>query len=97
MKNIDPKNIASKFAKNLGWIFLAAFGFLLALEILEINTSAQIILNANREPAGIVKEKGVRINFDSYNQVVKRIQEADAFQPAGGNIQNPFHPPQTGQ
>jgi len=92
-KNINfsgIKDILAKFFKNLSWLFFAFFLLLLVFEVLEIKTSVGIILNINQEPTLQTKEKGVRINFDAYNQVVNRIEAATNFQPSGGVIRNPF-------
>ena len=90
MKKIDIKSLANKVFKNSSWLFFAGFLVLVLFEIFEINTSVQIILNFNREVPPVNKEKGVRINFDNYNQALLKIQRADTFEPTGGVSRNPF-------
>ena len=85
------KNLAHKFVKNLSWLFFAAFLLLILFEILEINSSLQIILAVDQESTGIISDKGVRINFKNYNLVVDRIEHSDSFEPTGGITKNPFY------
>lgn len=84
------KDLGDKFVKNLNWLFFAIFLFLLVLEAFEINSSAKIILDFNNRPEAAITDKGVRINFDNYDQIAKRIQQSDSFQPTGGITKNPF-------
>lgn len=89
--NFDFKNLAGKFAKNLNLLFFAVFLILLVFEILQINTSLQMILKFRREPQTLAsKEKGVRINFEDYYQVVDRVERAKTFQPTRIIVKNPF-------
>ena len=71
-------------------LFFAAFLVLVLFEIFEINTSLRIILDVNQEPEALKNARGVRINFDNYNQVVGRIEQADTFEPANNIGKNPF-------
>jgi hypothetical protein len=95
-KNINLKLSGIKIsaagvAKSLGWVFLGAFLILVVLEGFEINRSVQLIYAAGEEPPLVSQEKGVRINFDNYNDVVNRIEQAPNFVPTGGIYTDPFH------
>ncbi len=87
---IGLKNFAVRLTKNLRWVFFVIFLILAVFEITEINNSVQVALQAGKEPVAASKEKGVRINFDDYNRIVQRIQEAQYFQPTGGIAADPF-------
>ena len=84
------KNFFSGLVKNLRWVFFAVFLIMLALEIYQLKNSYSIIANINQAPAAAGSEKEVRINFDNYDKVANRIQQAAAFQPTGGVTKNPF-------
>lgn len=84
------KNFSGKAVKNLSWLFFAVFLGLLVLEIFEIQNSTAIIFGVNQAPPVAGVEKGIRINFDNYNAVVGRINQASAFTPSGGISKNPF-------
>lgn len=86
----SAKAFLSKSLQNLAWLFFAAFVILAIFEIFELNASLQIVLKATKEPPAPPSEKGVRINFDNYDQVVKRIDDSATFRPTGGVGQNPF-------
>jgi len=81
---------ASNLTKNLAAIFFAGLILLLILEAFELNNSVRLILGSGQEPPLVTQEKGVRINFDNYNEVVKRIEQAPDFQPMGGITKDPF-------
>ena len=84
------KNFFSGLVKNLRWVFFTVFLIMLVLEIYQLKNSYSIIVNINQAPAVAGSEKEVRINFDNYNQVVNRIQQAATFEPTGGITKNPF-------
>jgi len=86
------KDFFAKSMKNLSWLFLAILFILLVFEFFEIQNSINIIVNINQEPVAVNTPKGVRINFDTYGEVVKRIQDAVAFVPTGGVTKDPFNP-----
>ena len=89
--NLDGvKNFLGSLIKNLRWLFFAAFLLMLVLEIFEVKNSFSVVSNINQAPLVAGHEKQVRINFDAYNQVVNRIQQAATFQPTGGVTKNPF-------
>ena len=88
--HLDFKLLLGKLAKNAALGFLALLFLILAYEVLEIKTSVGVVLNAGREPALVSHEKGVRINFEAYNQVVKRIEGANSFRPQSFVTANPF-------
>ncbi len=89
--NLDSlKASSTRFFDNFGYVFFVAFLILICLEIYEIKNSVNIVLDFRREPPPVATEKGVRINFDSYNQAVKRIEQSAVFQPTGGITKNPF-------
>jgi hypothetical protein len=90
---ISLKDSAAKLAKNLSWLFFAIFLLLLVFEVFEIKNSADIILNVNQPPAAVNPEKGVRIDFKAYDQIVSRIQNAQNFAPSAGVTKNPFGVP----
>ena len=92
---VNPKKLLVKFNRNLSWLFFAALVALIVLEVFELNKSAQMILKFNQEAEITNKPKGVRINFDDYSFIVKRIEEAENFKPLGGITKNPFNPGQT--
>ncbi len=89
--SINPKHFLVQLTKNLSLLFFVVFIILLIFEAIQIKKSVDIILNFNEEAAPMVAVKGVRINFDNYNQVVKRIQDAENFRPTGGIRRNPFN------
>ena len=82
-----------KFLKNLSWMFFAAFLVLLVFEFFEVKSLVKLVLSVSQPPAPFSSQKGVRINFENYNQVVGRIQQADSFVPTGGITKNPFKEP----
>jgi len=84
------KDFFSGLVKNLRWVFFAMFLVMLILEIYQLKNSYFVIADINRAPAAAGSEKEVRINFDNYNQVVDRIQQAATFEPTGGITKNPF-------
>ena len=93
LKNIKLSSLklpVSSLTKNLGWVFFGVFVLLAVLEAFEINSSVQIILESGQEPPLITAEKGVRINFENYNDIVTRINKAPDFEPTGGITNNPF-------
>lgn len=91
LKLTGIKISAAGIAKSLGWIFLAAFVVLIILEGFEVNRSVRLIYAAGQEPLLPSQEKGVRINFDTYDEIVSRIEQAPDFVPTGGIYADPFH------
>lgn len=84
-------SIEKKITNNLGLVFLLMLVTLLILEGLTIQNSVHMILNSNPQVQQVTA-KGVRINFDVYNQVTARIDEAAVFQPSRAQLNNPFTP-----
>src|SRR5580700_3844896 len=87
------KDVGAKFGKNLSWLFFAAFLLVVVFEIFEIKNSVDIALNVNQAPIAVQTQKGVRINFDAYNQALSRIQEAQNFTPSATTTPDPFSVP----
>ncbi len=81
-----PKNLFG----NVGPLLVIALIALVALEVWVVKNSASIILAANAKPTGVTLVTGERVNFTSYNEVVKRIQDAGVFLAEPGNPPNPF-------
>jgi hypothetical protein len=91
LKNLRLNGWLSGLAKNLSWLFFAAFLLLLVLEAFEVNHSVQIILSANHNPPETVQQQGVRIDFTDYNSILQRIEQAPNFTPtASSSMPNPF-------
>jgi hypothetical protein len=85
------KDFLTKLSKNLAWIFFGVFLLLVLFEIFEINSSVQIFINFNKNSTPPpVKDKSVRINFENYDAVVKRLENGNNFTPTGGVTKNPF-------
>jgi hypothetical protein len=84
------KDFWAKLVKNLNWLFFAGFLVLLVMEFFKLQTSVSVIMGVNQAPLNTVTQKGIRINFDGYNQAVARIQQASTFTPTGGITNNPF-------
>lgn len=89
IKLSDLKAYLSAASKNLGWVFFIVFIILLVFEGLEVKTSLGIVSNLNQQPPIASSQRGVKINFETYQQIVKRLQSAQNFQPTGG-ILGPF-------
>lgn len=87
------KNFSGKLVKNLSWLFFAIFLVLLVFEFFKVQNSVAVINSINQEPPLVGVEKGIRINFENYNQVVDRIQQASIFRPTDGITKNPFAVP----
>lgn len=84
------KNLLQRLSKNLSLLFLTLFLLLVIFEILEIQKSFNIVSNFRQEPQVVMNNSGVRINFEGYDKVVKRIQDSQIYQPPGGVEINPF-------
>ncbi len=84
------KDLAVRTVKNLSWLFVFIFFVILILDAIRIKNSVQVVLNIHTEPASVVKEKGVRIDFTNYDKVAKRIQNGLGYQPKTEIISNPF-------
>lgn len=84
------KDFSAKLVKNLNWLFFAGFLVLLVMEFFKLQTSFLVIMGINQASPNTVIQKGIRINFDGYNQAVARIQQASTFQPTDGITNNPF-------
>ena len=84
IKLSDLKAYLSAASKNLGWVFFIVFIILLVFEGLEVKTSLGIVSNLNQQPPIASSQRGVKINFETYQQIVKRLQSAQNFQPTGG-------------
>jgi hypothetical protein len=87
---IALKNNFNKLGKNFSWLFYLILIIVLAFEVIEVQKSVEIMLESKREPAVMVKDKGVKINFDDYNAVVKKIENGQIYQPPQNNVSNPF-------
>ena len=87
---IAIKNNFSKLGKNFSWLFYLIFVVLVVFEIIEIKQSVEIVLASRQEPEVVIKDKGVRINFESYNVVVKKIEGGQSYEPPQDYVRNPF-------
>lgn len=90
MNMFSLKDLAVRTVKNLRWLFIFIFFIILILDVIRVKNSVQVVLNIHTEPEPIVKEKGVRINFENYDKVIKRIQDGKNYQPKIEVIVNPF-------
>ena len=91
IKNLGFNGLIARLAKNLSWLFFAAFLLVLILEAFEANQSVQIILSANKVSTPVVQEPNVRVDFTDYNIILQRIQQAPNFSPsASSSMPNPF-------
>ncbi len=84
------KDLAVRTVKNLSWLFIFIFFVILILDVLRVKNSVQVVMNINTDPALVVKEKGTRIDFLSYDKVVSRIREGKGYMPKIDVTVNPF-------
>lgn len=86
----ELKNLFGRLGKNLAWLFLALFLALLALEVLEVKKSVSLALSSGQQPEIVSHQQGVRIDFNSYQKAIQKIQSAPNFVPDAGSVNNPF-------
>lgn len=84
------KDLAVRTVKNLSWLFIFIFFVIIILDVIRVKNSVRVMLNINSEPVPVVKEKGVRINFENYDKVVNRIRQGIGYQPRTNIETNPF-------
>ncbi len=90
---IELKNLLKKleiFKKNIGLVFWLILLFLIIFELFAVKTSISQIVASYEEPEIVSKEKGVRIDFESYNQVVGKIERGKDFEVENRAAENPF-------
>lgn len=95
MINLTKKNISFKDIKldkiDGRYFFVAILVVLLILEAWVVKDSASMVLElANQAITAGTKPANTGINFQDYDKIVKRIQDAAIFKPSGGPDKNPF-------
>lgn len=87
--SFDLKGIVSKARANIGLTLWAALIVLILLEGWVVQRSVSILLSANQvEPNA--KTQTVRVNFNLYDTIVKRLEDNSSFIPTGVTARNPF-------
>ena len=89
-KNLDIKDVLSRFGKNTAWLFLLALLILCIFDALEIKKSVGVIFSANEAPPIFKAERDIRIDFDGYNKVLQRKQDAQNYYSTTTPTVNPF-------
>ena len=79
-----------KFKKNLGLVFWLIFIVLLFFELITVKTLVGQILDSYKDPDFVIKDKGVRLDFEGYNRVVDRINSGQRFRVEDRIEYNPF-------
>lgn len=88
--NINLVSIGTVLKGNMNSLFFAMLICLVVAEIFVINHSVQTILRFQAQGQVEVKSKGVRINFTAYDEVINKVDEADAYKPVIQQLRNPF-------
>src|SRR5438128_2694377 len=92
MKIAVPKKLISLFSRSISAAFWAALVVVVLLELWVVKGSFDIILSTKNTPAASPSRQ-VRINFSVYDQILKRLQSADSYQPQPVTTPNPFGSP----
>lgn len=74
-------------AASVFWIVLL---LALVLDVLAVKRGYGILGLARTQDLGILSTRSVRVNFESYNTAVKRVEDAIVFQPKFVDDRNPF-------
>lgn len=90
MTSISIGSIGMMFKENINSLFLAMLMCLIAAEVFVINHSVQTVLRFQAQGHVEVKSKGVRVNFTAYDEVIKKVDEADTYEPVVQQLRNPF-------
>ena len=86
----ELSNIFSRIKADIGLILLVLLIALLVFEGMILKTSVGLIYSDRYGDIGAKPSKSVRINFESYNGAVARIQGAASYLPTGPIRVNPF-------
>lgn len=79
---------------DLRYLFLIILLCTFALDAWVGKAEVDMVLTLQNQQIPAPKGAGVRVDFDNYNKIVQRIQQADSFVPTGGITKNPFAPSQ---
>ncbi len=90
LSSSNLKYYYGKLIKNFGWVFLVVLLIIIFFEFFEISVSAQIVLNLNQSMPPVGQNKSERVNFEAYDQIIKRIDSAKNFNATSGVVSNPF-------
>ena len=94
MKNInfslDFQSLGAKFRSNSTLIFYLVFILILLFELWVLYPAGRQILASQGAPQGIVPSKGVRLDFEEYEQSINRIENGKDYSPEPPIFQNPF-------
>lgn len=86
--SVNLKNLR-KNSRGIYWFMLIV---LLALEVMVVKKSVDIVMNSQKVASQKITG-GVRINFTDYQAIVQRMQRAEDYKPQSPVQQNPFNTP----
>ena len=87
LKGLNVIQVLSKGTDSVLWFLFIG---ILAANIFVLKHSLDSILSLNEASPAAVKVTGVRVNFDAYHEVEKRIDDAKSFVPEQVIIKDPF-------
>jgi hypothetical protein len=94
-----PKNLILKLSLGVKsykkGISLSIWLILLAILVQEgfaFQRVAQMVSKSRTEPFVVIKDRGVRVNFENYNAVISKIENGKTFTASSTISRNPFSP-----
>lgn len=89
--SLNLNSITSRFKRNKLLIFWVAIIVLLLAEIWVLKGSIGILFDTKPQvPVSGTSAQVVHINFDQYNSVIKKLDDANSYQPIEVPVSNPF-------
>jgi hypothetical protein len=90
LKTLSLKSVPGLLKNHMSLMFWLVLLVLLAFEGLAFKVSVNMVLDAQKAPPMPVQSRGIRINFKDYNDMVKKIENAQNFVPTPEAWADPF-------
>src|SRR5437868_6822334 len=90
-------SLLGKLRGSISIFFSAALVLLIIFEILVLKRAITTVLNIARANPTVQASQLVRINFNAYDKIVKRIQDAPSYVPDQSLYSDPFGSAVTGK
>lgn len=94
LKSLSGKN---KIVFRFEWAAYVLLALVVILNVYVLQSGVRILLETRTNEVGARQIASFRVNFEGYNQALKRIQDADYFVPKNVITTNPFSKPSSGE
>jgi hypothetical protein len=88
--NLDLKNAIGKFKAKPSLVFFSVLVLVILFEVFILYGALRQAFNSRKAPEDLVPTRGVRLNFEGYEQAKKRIETGKEYSPGLPIIGNPF-------